>query len=150
MYIPLLTQVPALVLLPVLVPVPVLVPALGLMIGNGTGASTQTLLATFVPPLSGPGTWARAKVARRFHRTRQARKTFSRTPRTFSISSRGPGEEVPGVPEKVLDVVLEDLVSPSGPVKPSTGAVPVRFEDPGRAAVRAVPEAGWDVAPSLP
>ena len=66
------------------------------MIGNGTGASTQTLLATFVPPLSGPGTWARAQVARRFHRTRQARKTFSRTPRTFSISSRGPGEEVPG------------------------------------------------------
>ena len=131
-------------------PVPVLVPALGLMIGNGTGASTQTLLATFVPPLSGPGTWIQNRVARRFHRTRQARKTFSRTPRTFSISSRGPGEEVPGVPEKVLDVVLEDLVSPSGPVKPSTGAVPVRFEDPGRAAVRAVPEAGWDVAPSLP
>ncbi len=114
------------------------------MIGNGTGASTQTLLATFVPPLSGPGTWIQNRVARRFHRTRQARKTFSRTPRTFSISSRGLGEEVPGVPEKVLDVVL------CGPVKPSTGAVPVRFEDPGRAAVRAVPEAGSDVAPSLP
>ena len=122
MYIPLLILVLAPVLALVLVPVPVqvLVPALGLRISNGTGASTQVLLATFVPPLVGTrGSWLAAGVARRFHRTRRARKTFSRTPRTFSISSRDPGEEVPGVPEKVLDVVLEDLVSPSGPVKPS-------------------------------